>query len=72
MEYVTVKYSRKRNVFIDGQKSGYTNEVLLTNRGTHVFTLGDPQNYQPVQHRKRVRRTNSVKPMELEFTREDV
>lgn len=68
MEFVTVKYWRRRNVYIDGQKSGYTNTVLQTNRGTHVFTLGDPPNYEPLQRRKKVQKTNPVKPLVVEFT----
>lgn len=68
MEFVRVKYWRRRNVYIDGQKSGYTNTVLRTNRGTHIFTLGDPPNYQPIRRRVRVHNTNPVSPLVVQFT----
>ena len=70
MEFVTVKYWRKRNVFLDGQKSGYTNMVLQTNRGTHIIKLGDPQNYRPKQRRVRVFDTGPGDPLIVEFTKE--
>ena len=71
MEFVTVKYWRRRNVYINGEKSGYTNMTLRTNRGTQVFTLSDPPNYQPTKRRVTVRDTTVIKPLVVSFKRKE-
>jgi hypothetical protein len=63
MEYVVVSYSRARDVRIDGQIAGKTNDTLRMERGHHTFDLGDPQDYQPISVEKSVRDTTSIKPM---------
>lgn len=67
MEFVIVKYYRKRNVFMDGNPNGKTNETLRVEEGTHKFDLGGHKNYSPVFIKARVMNTTQIKPMEIEF-----
>ncbi|MDH5323302.1 MAG: hypothetical protein OEW81_12895 [Gammaproteobacteria bacterium] len=67
MEYVMVKYYRRRTVYIDGDKSGYTNSLLRVNRGTHKFELSPPPNYTPVTLKLFVKNTIPAHPMLIEF-----
>lgn len=67
MEFVTVKYWRRRRVYINGHKSGYTNMTLRTNRGTQVVTLGDPPNYEPQRRRVTVHNTTAIEPFVVYF-----
>jgi len=46
-EYVFVSYPRVRDVFIDGRRSGMTNELLTVAEGEQEFTLGEPVDYKP-------------------------
>lgn len=71
MEYVKVVYPTDRFVFIDGEKSGITNEVLRVDAGTHVFDLGNQKNYQPQSQEVAVQRTTVLKPMEIVFSKKD-
>jgi len=68
MEYVKVNYYRKRNVFMDGNSTGKTNETLRVEEGTHKFDLGEPMNYSPSFCRAKVMDTTQIKPMEITFT----
>lgn len=67
MEYVVVRYWRRRTVYINGNPGGFTNLRLSVNRGTHTFDLGDPRNYRPRQRRIRVINTTRNNPRELHF-----
>ena len=68
MEYVTVKYYRKRNVFMDGNSTGKTNGTLRVEEGTHKFDLGEPKNYSPSFCRIKVTNTTQIEPMEITFS----
>jgi hypothetical protein len=67
MEYLIVRYPRKRSVYIDGEECGETGERLRVQEGTHTINLGDPRDYAPKWRRPTVTDTTSVKPMEIEF-----
>jgi len=69
MEFVTIRYSRRRTVLIDGEEGGFTNMRLRVNRGSHVFTLSDPPNFEPKQRRVRVQNTTAISPILLTFKR---
>jgi len=69
-EYVKVNYPRRRNVFIDGVKNGYTNTLLRVSSRRMTFTLSDPPNYTPKSITKIVKDTTVIKPLEIEFTPE--
>lgn len=63
MEYVVVSYPAGRNVRLDGQVAGKTNDTLMVERGHHRFDLGDPHDYQPPSVQKNVQDTTSVTPL---------
>ena len=67
MEYVFIKYHRKRKVFIDGSHCGQTNETLRVGAGTHRFDLGQPANYSPSFRRVVVSGTTVLTPKEISF-----
>ncbi len=67
MEFVKVKYYRRRTVYIDGNKSGYTNTLLRVNRGTHKFEMSEPSNYTPSFHKPFVENTIPARPLIIEF-----
>ena len=68
MEFVRIKYWRRRRVFIDGDPSGMTNVVLTVGEeGFHQFELSPPPNYTPLRRRKLVRNTSPQFPLEIEF-----
>jgi len=68
MEYVNVRYYRKRNVFMDGNLLGKTNETLRVDEGTHRFDLGENKNYTPAFRKVQVTDTSPMKPMEIHFS----
>ena len=69
MEYVIVTYPTDRLVYVDGEKSGRTNEVLRIDAGTHVFDLGNLANYEPTSREIAVEGTTVLAPMVLAFAR---
>jgi len=69
MEYVKVTYPTNRFVYIDGEKSGSTNEVLRVDAGTHVFELGKRANYEPASQEVIVEGTTVLFPMAIAFVR---
>jgi len=66
-EFVVVSYRSERNVLIDGQLAGKTNDTLTVERGHHIFSLEGPQDYQPLSVERTVRRTTALNPMIIEF-----
>ena len=67
MEFIVVRYTDKRNVFIDNMPMGRTGEKLRVQKGKHTINLGDPRDYVPAWRRPDVRGTTSIKPMEVFF-----
>jgi hypothetical protein len=71
MEYVVVRYPTRRLVYIDDEQNGYTNDVLRVDAGTHVFALGNLDNYRPAQRTVEVADTSPLEPLEVKFFRKD-
>ena len=67
MEYVVVRFSQKRTVYIDGNESGETDEILRVGPGDHVFRLGGLENYEPKEIPKRIQDTTPLNPIEITF-----
>ena len=67
MEYVIVKYPVSRDVYINGEKNGKTNESLRVDAGTNTFDLGEPVDYQPASIEAVIEDTNVLEPKEIEF-----
>lgn len=69
MEYVIVNYPTNRNVFIDGEKNGRTNESLRVEAGTHIFDIGPLKNYKPGSRKVTVSDTSVLKPKKITFSK---
>lgn len=67
MEYVEVRFVRQKVVFVDGEPNGKTNKVLRVGTGTHVFDLGDTEDYEPREIKKVIRGSNPLEPIVIEF-----
>lgn len=67
LEFIIVQYSEKREVFIDGQSCGMTNDTLYIQTGTHRFHLGDPKDYRPGEIVQAIQNTSSLDPAIIEF-----
>ena len=71
MEYVKVTFPTNRLVYINGEKGGYTNDVLRLAAGTHEFTLGQLKNYEPESQEIEVDGTTVLEPLEVVFTKKE-
>jgi hypothetical protein len=71
MEHVRVTFPTDRLVYIDGEESGSTNEVLRVDEGTHVFELGNLANFRPASRKVMVQDTTALEPLEIKFFRKD-
>lgn len=69
MEYVIVTFPTKRNVYIDSEHNGRTNEALRVDAGTHIFDLGSQKTYKPDSRKVTVSGTTVLKPKKIAFTR---
>lgn len=73
MEYLLVHYDRRRTVYLNGTKAGFTNRSFRVGAGSHRVDLGEPKNYTPGSRRIDIAGTTPVAPMEISFVRlEDV
>ncbi len=66
-EFVKVTFPGRRQVYVDGNPTGLTNDVIQVQTGTHTFDLGTPRNYQPSSQTVRVTGTLAPQPMDIEF-----
>jgi hypothetical protein len=66
-EYVLVSYARVRDVFIDGRRSGMTNELLTVAEGEQEFSLGEPVDYKPRRCVVSVTGTTPNSPERIDF-----
>lgn len=64
-EYVIVVYPRVRDVFIDGRRSGRTNQLLVVAAGGQKFSLGIPYDYQPRSVTVAVGSTTPADPLRI-------
>jgi hypothetical protein len=63
MEFVVVSYPTSRNVRIDGEILGKTNDTHSVEQGHHIFDLGDPHDYKPDSVEMDIENTTSIKPL---------
>jgi hypothetical protein len=68
-EFVIVTFPGRRQVYVDGNPtgSGFTNDVIQVQTGTHTFDLGAPRNYKPPSKTVRVTGTLAAQPMIIAF-----
>lgn len=69
MEFLLVRYDRRRTVYVNGNKAGLTNRSLRINAGRHRVDLGDPQNYSPQRRQIDISGTDVQNPLEIDFVR---
>ena len=69
-ESVIVVFPEDRQVLIDSNPSGRTNENLAVETGLHGFSLGGEQNYEPGDQEVLVTGTSVINPMRVTFTLE--
>ncbi|HEY7214755.1 MAG TPA: hypothetical protein VIC28_09005 [Thermoanaerobaculia bacterium] len=67
MEYIVVRFRDSRDVFVDGQQMGKTDETLRVEAGRHTVDLGEPENYTPKWRRPVIQDTTSLCPLEVTF-----
>jgi hypothetical protein len=67
MEYLVVRFPRSRRVKINDEFNGRTDELIELEAGTHVISLGPPDNFTPAERRIRLKDTSEIEPREVEF-----
>jgi hypothetical protein len=66
-EYLRVKFPHQREVLINGESLGETNELLELEGGEYEVTLGPPLNFRPAQQTIDLRHTSAGTPRSIEF-----
>lgn len=66
-EFIIVVYPEDREVFINRQKNGRTNQTLHVEEGRQTINLGDPRDYEPKWRRPLITGTNVIRPLEVTF-----
>lgn len=69
MEHVIVEFDEERDVYVDAQRNGKTNQMLRLGAGTHTFSLSDPQNYSPTEITEEIKDSSVLDPYIIRFTR---
>ena len=67
MEYLIVHFPRSRRVKIDDEFNGRTEELIELEAGTHIVTLGPPDNFTPSQRKIVLADTDPLSPREVSF-----
>lgn len=69
LEYLLVHYDRRRLVYVNGKKAGFTNRSFRIGAGRHRVDLGEPKNYTPGRRTIDIANTTPQNPMEISFVR---
>ena len=67
MEYLIVHFPRSRRVTVDDEFNGRTDELIELEPGSHVVTLGPPDNFTPYERRLVLKETSELEPREISF-----
>ena len=67
MEYLSVHFPRSRRVKVDDEFNGRTDELIELEAGSHVVTLGPPDNFTPYERRLVLKETSELEPREISF-----
>jgi hypothetical protein len=67
VEYLIVHFPRSRRVKVDDEFNGRTGELIELEAGSHVVTLGPPDNFAPEERRIVLRDTAELEPREIGF-----
>jgi hypothetical protein len=70
MEYLLVNFPDDKEVLIDANLQGRTNETIEVEKGTHIISLkSPPQNYRPKQKKIVLAETSPLTPREVTFAK---
>jgi hypothetical protein len=64
---VKLKFLEDRELIVDGENQGTTNQTVELARGTHTIALGPPQNFTPKTMKIVLKDTTVISPMEVRF-----
>jgi len=67
VEYLIVHFPRSRRVKVDDEFNGRTDELIELEPGSHVITLGPPDNFTPYERRLVLKETSELEPREISF-----
>lgn len=67
MEYLLVHFPRSRRVKIDDEFNGRTDELIEIEAGSHVVSLGPPNNFTPDDQTIILKDTSELEPREITF-----
>ena len=66
-EYLTVSFPHPREVLINGESLGETNELLSLEGGKYKVSLNPPSDFTPPEQEIDLRNTSAMNPLEVEF-----
>ena len=64
---VKFKFLENRDLTVDGENQGTTNQTVELARGTHTIALGPPQDFTPKTIKIVLKDTTVISPMEVRF-----
>jgi hypothetical protein len=67
LEYLVVRYHRRRKVMIKDKVVGFTNELIELEGGPYTIKLGLPPNYRPSSRRVDLQNTAPLAPKTVSF-----
>jgi hypothetical protein len=67
VEYLLVRYYRRRSVMVKDRVIGYANEVIEIEGGEYTITMSPPPNYRPESYDIVIRNTSALNPKVLDF-----
>jgi hypothetical protein len=67
MQFVRVNFTEIRDVLINGQRNGQTNQTIRVDAGTHEFRLEGIQNFSPDSVTAQVTGTTVIRPLKIAF-----
>lgn len=71
MEYLVVHFPRSRRVKVDDEFNGRTEDLIELEAGSHIVTLGPPDNFIPGERRLILKDTSELEPREISFDLDD-
>ncbi len=67
MEYLVVRYYRRRQVMIKDKPIGFTNALIELEGGPYTIKLSPPPNYRPSSRRVILQNTSPLDPKTIRF-----
>ncbi|MCP4766831.1 MAG: hypothetical protein GY875_11235 [Gammaproteobacteria bacterium] len=68
MEYVIISFPGSRDVYVDGERTGRSGDVIQIEAGIHRFDLGSPRGYEPEFQEVMVSDTSAINPIKIVFS----